>query len=190
MSAAAHDDLDMLVNRWAAIRPARHILDVGGATGFRASELAAYGHHVTVLDICDHRQQVQARNAFNALARPPLRFIQADAARLGEQPGVIKQQWNLFNARRVLHWMPFADVVQFIGQLPAIAAPDCHVALCFQTRRQEPGTHAVHKSPSNFFYHHAPQDVLGLMQQAGCKILQHGRDSREGARSYKVFAKL
>lgn len=112
----------------------------------------------------------------------------ADQLAIFCEAAIANGQWQLVNARRLIHWMPFDEVTHFLSTLPRIVTPGCPVALCFQTAKETSGTLAIRKTPDNFFYHHAPQDVLQLMQERGYVLLDHGRGPQGNARAYRIFA--
>ncbi len=189
ITAAARDSLDERVDqKLSALTQPLNILDIGGATGFRAQQFAQHGHKVTVVDICDHAASVALRNRFNELQQPPIKFHRANAASLADESFLNNTQWQFIHARRVIHWMPYIDVERFLSSLPRMVAPNSCLALCFQTAKETSGTLAVVKTTNNHFYHHSPQDIVRLMQKAGYDIEAHGREPQPPNRSYKIIA--
>jgi predicted TPR repeat methyltransferase len=196
LSISITDTLDQMVNEHIIscenvnrFGNAPKILDLGGATGYRAKQMSELGAEVLVIDICDNQSIIDKRNK-NRGNKAPIGFIQANAVTISEQQ-LPKYEWSLIHARRMLHWLPWDKAEHLISSMPGLASKQTHIAMCFHHHNEqinEPDAFSV--SPVNSFYRHRAEDVLKLMSKCQYEIISHGQATLASRRNYAIFARL
>jgi SAM-dependent methyltransferase len=193
MSVGFIDSLDELVNK-SLLRICnsnrfglKNVLDLGGATGFRAAAMATFGARTVVVDQIDFSEEIKKRNETLAPVKA-IRFVNGDVRHFSELP-IPREEWDLIQARRVIHWLSWNETKNFVASFSNLASAETKLALCFQdSEAGVRGTRTFAKTHANDFYLHDPYDVLELLVENGWRPTRFGKPPNEGRRSFKIFA--
>ena len=170
-----YDTLDQAVDRWLEEQGPSAVLDVGCATGIRASRFALAGHRVTALDVVGMP---------GGSSSSPIEFVEADVRTI--EAARFSIRFDLVHARRLINFLTLDEVDRFFRLVRELMTPGGALAVSlFVTdvgpERMQSRALAGSRSPlplhPGLVVHHF-DEVHGLIDKHGLTIAEAFSDGR------------